>query len=329
MKFSNNLDKLEQTIFDNCYNMLLSLFDENNKEKIIAKLNKQSKNIFNSIKKIINKENNLESNYLYLYELLKYLSIPDFDFVELYNKGAKKLVYNGLVIEEKTKDKYNYYGEAFNEIGLDLITNICLIKKYNNSNINCIDDLIFDSNWLYQSLSNQFNTIIRLLVFAMNNEFNNSYSNLNKSIIDTKINLRTNKGYLYQTVPINDFLYGLIYDGLYTEKQFDKYSSVGTYKLLCDRLDDLFNDVINNDKLIDNNIIKEQIIAIASMFNNKMYYLDHYNVITKETKKRLIHDFNIIFKQAIKEYKLQFTNEDLLKINDNVNKSKQRLENIN
>ena len=45
--------------------------------------------------------------------------------------------------------------------------------------------------------------------------------------------------------------------------------------------------------------------------------------------KRLIHDFNIIFKQAIKEYKLEFTNEDLLKINDNVNKSKQRLENIN
>ena len=41
---------------------------------------------YNSIKKIINKENNLDSNYLYLYELIKYLSIPDFDFVELYNK---------------------------------------------------------------------------------------------------------------------------------------------------------------------------------------------------------------------------------------------------
>ena len=57
MKFSNNLDNLEQTIFDNCYNMLLSLFDETNKEKIIAKLNKQSKNIFHlngKIKVIIN-----------------------------------------------------------------------------------------------------------------------------------------------------------------------------------------------------------------------------------------------------------------------------------
>ena len=84
---------------------------------------------------------------------------------------------------------------------------------------------------------------------------------------------------------------------------------------------------MNYNKLIDNTIIKDQIITIASMFNNKMYYLDHYNVITKEIKKRLIHDFNIIFKQAIKEYKLEFTNEDLLKINDNVNKSKQRLEN--
>ena len=324
MKFSNDLDKFEQTILDDCYNMLLSLFDDSNKEKITNKLNKQSKKIYNSIKKIINKENNLDSNYLYLYELIKYLSIPDFDFVELYNKGAKKLVYSGLVIEEKTKDKYNYYGESFNEIGLILITNVCLLKKYNNDEIKCIDDLLFNSNWLCNK--NQFNTIIRLIVFAMNNEFNKPYRNINH-IIDTKINLRTNKGYLYQTVPVNDFLYGLIYDGLYTEKQFDKYSSGGTYKLLCEKIDDLFNDVINNDKLIDNNIVKEIIITIAAMFNNKMYYLEHYKVIDKETKKRMIHDFNIIFKQNIKEYKLEFNNEDLLKINELVNKSKQRLEN--
>ena len=324
MKFSNELDKFEQTILDDCYNMLLSLFDNNNKEKITNKLNKQSKKIYNSIKKIINKENNLDTNYLYLYELIKYLSIPDFDFVELYNKGAKRLVYSGLVIEEKTKDKYNYYGESFNEIGLILITNICLLKKYNNNQIKCIDDLLFNSNWLCNA--NQFSTIIRLIVFAMNNEFDKPYSDINY-VIDSKINLRTNKGYLYQTVPINDFLYGLIYDGLYTEKQFDKYSSNGTYKLLCEKIDDLYNDVMNNDKLIDNNIVKELIIKIAAMFNNKMYYLEHYKVIDKETKKRLIHDFNIVFKQNIREYKLEFTNEDLLKINELVNKSKQRLEN--
>ncbi len=324
MKFSNDLDKLEQDIFNDCYMMLLSLFNENNKEKIITKLNKQSKNIFNAIKKIIKKENNLESNFLYLYELIKYLSVPDFDFVELYNKGAKKLVYNGLVIEEKANNKYNYYGEMLNEIGLNLITNVCLIKKYSNNEIKCVDDLLFNSNWLYNA--NQFNSIVRLLVLAMNNEFNKSYSNIN-NIIDTKINLMTNKGYLYQSVPVNDFLYGLIYDGLYTEKQFDKYSNNGTYKLLCEKLDDLFNDVMNNDKLLDTTIVKSIIIKIAAMFNNKMYYLEHYKIIDKETKKRLIHDFNIVFKQNIREYKLEFTNEDLLSINDLVNNTKQRLEN--
>ena len=324
MKFSNDLDKLEQDIFNDCYMMLLSLFNENNREKIITKLNKQSKNIFNAIKKIIKKENNLESNFLYLYELIKYLSVPDFDFVELYNKGAKKLVYNGLVIEEKTDNKYNYYGEMLNEIGLNLITNVCLIEKYSNNEIKCVDDLLFNSNWLYNA--NQFNSIVRLLVLAMNNEFNKPYSNIN-NIVDTKINLMTNKGYLYQSVPVNDFLYGLIYDGLYTEKQFDKYSSNGTYKLLCEKLDDLFNDVMNNDKLLDTTIVKSIIIKIAAMFNNKMYYLEYYKVIDKETKKRLIHDFNIVFKQNIREYKIEFTNEDLLSINDLVNNTKQRLEN--
>ena len=305
--------------------MLLSMFDKN-KDKIITKLNKHSKNILNRIKKI-NKDNNIEGYYLY--EMIKYIIIPDFDFIDLYNKGAKKLVYNGLVIEEKLNNKYNYYGEAFNEIGLDLIINICLLKKIHSSDINCIDDLLFNSNWIYQTNSSQFNTIIRLLVFAMNNEFNKSYSNLNKSIIDTKIHLKTNKGFLYQTVPINDFIYGLIYDGIYTEKQFDKYSNIGTYKLVCDKIDKLYNDVINNDKLIDNTVIKELIITITAMFNNKIYYLNHYNVINNDTRKKLFIDFNIIFKQAIKEYKLEFTNNDLLKINNYINKTKQRIKNIN
>ena len=76
----------------------------------------------------------------------------------------------------------------------------------------------------------------------------------------------------------------------------------------------------------DENIIKQEIITIGAMFNNKMYYLSHYKVIDESTKKRLIHNFNIIFKQNIKEYKLEFTNEDLFKITELVNKTKERLE---
>lgn len=320
MNFSNKSEFLKQAILYNCYKILLTLFD--NKSLITKKIDLQSKNLYRIIKDM-DENNNIKNNYFCFYNLAKYLSIPNIDFINLYKKGAKKLVYNGLIIEEKINEKYYYYGELYNELGLDLIANICLTKKYNIMNI---DNLLFDSNWIYNKpYLNQFKTIIRLMVLAMNNDFYDNGKNCNKSIIDNKIYLKTKKGVLFQIVFANDFLYGLIYDGLYTEKQFDKYSIKGTYKLLCEKFDILYHDIIN-DKIIDKNIIKQEIITIGAMFNNKMYYLSHYKVIDESTKKRLIHNFNIIFKQNIKEYKLEFTNEDLFKITELVNKTKERLE---
>lgn len=315
MNSSDKIEFFKQTILYNCYITLLSLFD--NKELVIKKIDNQSKNIYKSLK-YINKNNNVENEYICFYYLLKYLSIPNIDFIDLYNNGAKKLVYNGLIIEEKLNDKFNYYGELMNEIGLDFLANICLMKKYKTIATKTYNDLLYTSTWIYNKRKH-FRTIIRLLILAMNNDFNHICVKFNKSFIDNKIYLRTIKGYLYQTVPANDFLYGLIYDGLYTEKQFDKYSSKGDYKLLCEKLDDLYH---NN--IIDKSIIKEAIIIITAMYKNKIYYLEHYKVINDEIKKNLFNKFDIILKQAIKEFELKFTKQEVVNINKYVIKSKKR-----
>ena len=116
----------------------------------------------------------------------------------------------------------------------------------------------------------------------MNNLFSDkSYNDLIKEekwIINYKINLLTSSKHLFQTVPINDFLYGLVIDGLYTEKQYDRYSNkIGSYKELCEKFDKLANNS-NKDKA---KIIKEQLISITNMFNNKIYYLSSYGIIEK------------------------------------------------
>lgn len=251
-------------------------------------------------------------------DLIEVLGEPDIDFYDLYEKGAKKLIYQGLIIEEKKEEMYHYYGETLNQIGSGIFSN--LVEQMNNNyQDNLVDKLLFKENME----NNPFYLIVKLLIFVMNNYYDN-YDKLlidNKGIIDCKISLLTKHGSLFQTVPINDFIYGLFVDGLYTERQFDKYLKKGSYQLLCEELDKLFN---SND-IIDNDIIKKHLITIANMFNNKMFYLTYYGIIDYEQKNKLIKQFNIIFNQTLQSLGIIFYQDDFVKIEEAKNHSIERL----
>lgn len=304
----NNINDLKE-IKNKYFNVIEALFDNKNQKRIIEKLNQ-----------ILNKYRSREE--VTLNDIVDQLEIPDFDFYDLYEKGAKKLVYKGLIIEEKEKKEYHYYGEAINQIGTTII--IELIEKINNNyNNKVVSNLLFEET----NLENKqpLYLITKLLIFTMNNYYENDYDKLlinNKGIIDYKINLRTNHGSLFQTVPVNDFLYGLFIDGLHTEKQFDRYVTKGSYQLLCEELDNLF---INNNTIIDNNIIKKQLIVIANMFNNKIFYLAHYGIINQQLKNKLINRFNIFFNQILQSLGIIFYQDDFIKMEEAKNHSIKRL----
>ncbi len=99
--------------------------------------------------------------------------------------------------------------------------------------------------------------IVRLLAYAMNNEFNRTY---------TIILFNMDKSYYYK-LSVNDLFYGMVVDPLHTEKRYDTYSlSIGEYKKMNKKLDGALKN-----KTISTELIKETIISITNMFYNKMY----------------------------------------------------------
>lgn len=293
-----NIEEFKRKYID----IIISLFNKENKEKLIKKID------------IILKKCQSRGE-INLANVIEELGNPNFDFYDLYNKGAKKLVYKGLIIEEK-KDKYNYYGEMLNQESINLIVNL-ISKMSENYHQQLFNNLLFNNE-----LNNKLILIIKLLIFTMNNYYDD-YNKLlisGNGVVDYKLILKTKQGSLYQTVPVNDFLYGLFVDGLHTEKQFDKYLTNGSYQLLCEDLDKIYV----SDK-IDNTIIKKVLITIANMFNNKIFYLEYYGIIDEKLKKTLIEKFNIIFNQTLQSFEIVFYQDDIIKIEEAMNKSINRI----
>ena len=247
--------------------------------------------------------------------LLLYLEEPNIDFYNLYQNGAKKLAYQGLIIEEK-EEEYHYYGHVLNKASNEVIEELINQLMAGNS----IDNFLND----YNDNKKPLHLIVKLLLFTMNNYYQN-YDLLissNQGIIDYKINLLTKNRSLYQSVPVNDFIYGIFIDGLHTEKQFDKYLTKGSYQLLCEQFDKLFD---NTNDIIDNNLIKIQLINIGNMFNNKLFYFSYYGIIDLKTKDILIKQFNQIFNQVLQAFSITFYEEDYPKIEEAMNSSLERL----
>lgn len=293
--------------FKESLNILLPLFEKNSwyqiEEKIKRQLSKEKDNNFGDIKQNINK-------------LIHLLGKSELDFFEMYKKGSKELVFSGLIIEEKNNSGFNYYGETINDIGISILSEMAITN-------NKIEDIIY-----YTDVNdNYFYPIIKLIIVSMNNLYDDrTYNDLikeEKGIINYKINLVTSSKHLFQTVPINDFLYGLVIDGLYTEKQYDRYSNkIGSYKEMCEILDNLSHNTNNKD---NSKIIKEQLISITNMFNNKIYYLSNYGIIDEQQINKIYNEFNKAFKNVLDFYKINFDDNDYKKTLQAVSKTKERL----
>ena len=116
--------------------------------------------------------------------LLLYLEEPNIDFYNLYQNGAKKLAYQGLIIEEK-EEEYHYYGHVLNKVSNEVIEELINQLMAGNS----IDNFLND----YNDNKKPLHLIVKLLLFTMNNYYQN-YDLLissNQGIIDYKINLLT------------------------------------------------------------------------------------------------------------------------------------------
>ena len=345
--FTNNFNNYENTRFDVGIAMLMTLFSKENQDMINEKIRKQLVDVRtiedsdSAIKGMVYGEENDDidksrifyvkhnfnkvaySWHMMVHELAHFIGKPDKETIENeINSNADKSELGGTqIFDFKTNIQY---GTFFNECGADLLAEMAMttLKECRDTNpeIKSTDDIIYTNNRYQKTDYDSLSTIARLMVVAMDNNFSNqSYDKMihsDSGLIDRQVQMiNSETGEIFDTVPTNDYLYGMAGHGKHLEAQFDKYSQEGTYREMCAFLDEEVKLIqAENGHKVDKDKIKGQMLIMADMVNNKMYILQKNNCITEEQKNAFVGRFNLVFNQALQEYGIgPLTQEDLEK----------------
>lgn len=337
-----NLSSIEKERFQNSIKLIMKLFSESRKEEVIdtylgelitkivikdeiidceAGAIQEDDNGHYSVEYVkYNKEKKIESLHQSIHELIHILGVPNEKLT------AGKDANGGLQIAELNNEigKWEYYGHLMNESCDELLTKMALSMVVQNDDVDYTADEVILSNKVSHSSGYKVGIpIARLLAFAMNNEFYREYSNLMKQgigIVDAKTNL---------DMPINDLFYGMAIDPLYTESRFDEYSKDGEYKRINKNLDDAFE---NGSMSVD--LLKETMISISNMFNNKMYQYRTNEMISEDVYNQCCEQYEILFSRICEYYKdmygieITFNDEDNMKMFESMKKCQEEKRNV-
>lgn len=342
--FYKNLSKTEQKRFEYSFNMISSLFKEDYKNILIDKTNNKIHNVTigydKGIKGHVSSSDDIttsnikyepysffnrnKSYHISVHELMHALGKGNVTLKEINQKRIPKFIHSNVFISEYVNNNWISYGRIMSEVGVELLTSMSLSlnKKINNKERILADDFIRNNIEFWQSGYKLFAPIGRLMTYAMNNEFLETYYGLikyKKGIIDRIIEFNVDNN-IYK-VPTNDYLYSLMIDGLHCEKVFDYYSnSIDAWKTMCLEMDNEFTRAVNSEKkLLDQYVIKKQILKIYNMFNNKLYILNFYKIIDAIKKEELLNEFNKIFDETLKSYGVIFDKYDEKMTNEALN----------
>lgn len=337
-----NLSSIEKERFQNSIKLIMKLFSESRKEevvdiylgelitKIILKDEstngedgaiQEDSNGHYSVEYVkYNKEKQIKSLHQSIHELIHILGVPNEKLT------AGKDANGGLEIAELNNEtgKWEYYGYLMNESCDELLTKMALSMVVQNDDVDYTADEVILSNEVSHSSGYKVGIpIARLLAFAMNNEFYREYSDLMKQgigIVDAKTDL---------DMPINDLFYGMAIDPLYTESRFDEYSKDGEYKRINKNLDDAFE---NGSMSVD--LLKETMISISNMFNNKMYQYRTNEMISEDVYNQCCEQYEILFSRICEYYKdmygieITFNDEDNMKMFESMEKCLEERRNV-
>ena len=328
-----NLSNNEKKRFEDSVTLIFKLFSSSKKEEIIdvfysviTKIKPKESDNSNEQGAIqeendghytveyvkYNSENPIESLHQSIHELIHILGVPN-----------EKLSYGkdtdgGLEITELDNEtgKWNNYGHMLNESCDEILTKMALSMVRGDDVNYTADDVIMSNGVSYTSSYKVTVPIARLLAFAMNNEFEIEYSELmeqGKGIVDAKTTLGSQDGKV--SLPVNDLFYGMAIDPIYTESRFNQFSKEGEYKRINKRLDEAFE---NGNISVD--LLKDMMISISDMFNNKMYQYHLKGMISENVYNQCCKQYENLF-SSIKEYyeeiyhvEINFNHEDNLKM---------------
>ena len=156
-----------------------------------------------------------------------------------------------------------------------------------------------------------FTSITRLAIAAFsNNGFINYQSLINQGHGIFDVNTKMNNGESYKA---NDFLYGIVFDPLHIEKEFDRFMGDGYYRTFCEYLDRIFITFMDKQQIPVEDI-KNVMNILPDFLNKKMtYYLQH-GLIDKAGADKIIGNFNQIWNSMQTEYESFFSQNDINEI---------------
>lgn len=354
--FTNNFNNYENSRFDVGIAMLMTLFSKENQDILNDKIRKQLVDVqtiedsSNSIKGLVyGKETDdidqsrifyikHDSNkvayswHMMIHELTHFMGKPDKETIESeINSNSDKSELGGTQIFDFNTN--TEYGNFFNECGADLLCEMAMTTlnecKETNPQIKSADDIIYTNERYQKTDYDSLSTIARLMVVAMDNNFSNkSYDQMihsDSGLLDRQVQMiNSQTGEIVDTVPTNDYLYAMAGHGKHLERQFDKYSQDGSYREMCTFLDTEVKALQNgNNHTVNKEQLKEQLLKMADMVNNKMYVLQNNNCINQEQKDAFVGRFNLVFNQALQEYDIgPLTHEDIKKTTQSMMQTK-------
>lgn len=205
----------------------------------------------------------------------------------------------------------HYYGKMYNETSMDIITSMainCFDPEGPAANVDQILQTQF-KDWGNQKTSYSiFTSITRLTIAAFSNNGTTSY----QSVVDKGLSIffggtRMKNGEIYR---LNDFLYGIVYDPLHIEEEFDKIMGIGSYRAFCEYQDRLFIQCLNN-QIIPSEEIKRIMNILPDFLNKRMAYYKQKGIIDTDGANRIIENFNKIWNSMQSEYRAFFSEEDI------------------
>ncbi len=252
---------------------------------------------------------------------------------EVKSKHKEGYVSNGILrknfggmIEElnprtRQRIKPGLYGKMFNETSMDIISSIAINNFDSNGNGVTADEILNTNykNWGNQETGYSFWTsITRLTIAAFSNNPNTNYQDIiNKGYSMFDIETVMNNGETYKA---NDFLYGIVFDPIHIEKEFDKFVGEDCYRKFCECLDLMFLESLENKKIEPENV-KIIMNILPDFLNNKINYYRENGIISMENSNKIIGNFNRIWNSMQTEYNAYFSQQDINDIASRANKN--------
>lgn len=205
----------------------------------------------------------------------------------------------------------HYYGKMFNETMTDIISSMSINYFDTTENPKTINDIL---HYNYNDLGNTktgytiFTSLTRLAIAAFSNVPNPDYDSIVKN--GYGIFNATTKFKNGETHMVNDFLYGIVFDQLHIEEEFDKYMGDGCYRIFCEYLDRLFLACLKNQQIPSKNV-KIVMNILPDFINKKMSYYRKNNIIDFNATNQIVGNFNRIWNSMQKEYGAYFSKNDI------------------